>query len=203
MHIKKIIILFILFILLSFLNLNFVYQLYEARVQFLTRIKILNELKIDQYASVINTPASSIPLVLGAIESETIVEDGRAENLKSFFNTYDSPLESYAQFIVDISDKYGFDYRLLPAIAMQESTGCKIIPHNSFNCWGYGIYGDKVTRFSNYEEAIDTVARGLKKNYIDKGLVTPGSIMQRYTPSSEGSWANAIRFFFNKLDTLK
>ena len=38
----------------------------------------------------------------------------------------------------------GFDYRLLPAIAMQESTLCRSIPVDSHNCWGWGIYGDKV-----------------------------------------------------------
>lgn len=82
---------------------------------------------------------------------------------------------------------------------MQESQACLRIPENSYNCWGYGIYGDKVTRFSSYEEAIDTVAQGLKRNYIDQGLITPEDVMRKYAPPSN-SWADAITFFFKALE---
>ncbi len=120
------------------------------------------------------------------------VKDRRVAVLKAFFRKYDSPLYDHADFIVKVSDEYGLDYRLIPAISMQESTACKFIPHNSYNCWGWGIYGDKITRFGSYPEAIETIAKGLKKNYIDKGLTTPEQIMAKYTPSSNGSWARGV-----------
>lgn len=119
-------------------------------------------------------------------------KDERVAILKTFFRKYDSPLYDHAAFIVSTSDANSLDFRLIPAIAMQESTACKFIPHNSHNCWGWGIYGNTVTRFSSYPEAIDTIARGLKKNYIDKGLTTPEQIMKKYTPSSNGSWARGV-----------
>lgn len=119
-------------------------------------------------------------------------KDRRVAVLKAFFRKYDSPLYDYADFIVKISDENELDYRLIPAISMQESTACKFIPQNSHNCWGWGIYGNKITRFDSYPHAIETVAKGLKKNYIDKGLTTPESIMAKYTPSSNGSWANGV-----------
>lgn len=133
-------------------------------------------------------------------EGNKIIGDARVANLKHFFRKYNSPLYDEAEKIVAVSDRYEFDYRLLPAIAMQESTLCKSIPKNSHNCWGWGIYGTTVTRFASYEEAIETVARGLRKHYIDKGLTTTSAIMSKYTPSSNGSWAQGVNTFLKILE---
>lgn len=143
---------------------------------------------------------SSAPFETGPFEAEVKTTDGRAANLKIFFRKHNSPLYDFADHIVKVSDQYGFDYRLLPAIAMQESTLCRAIPENSHNCWGWGIYGNTVTRFSSYDEAIDTVAKGIKKNYIDKGLNTASKIMAKYTPSSNGSWAFGVNTFLKALE---
>ncbi|MGB9883388.1 MAG: hypothetical protein ACPLRN_02630 [Microgenomates group bacterium] len=134
------------------------------------------------------------------IQAEVGLTDGRVANLKAFFRKHNSPLYDYAQKIVEVSDKYGFDYRLLPAIAMQESNLCRVIPENSYNCWGWGIYGNLVTKFKSYDEAIETVAKGLKEEYIDKGLVTASSIMKKYTPPSTGSWAHGVNTFLKALE---
>lgn len=134
------------------------------------------------------------------VEADVQLADGRVANLKAFFRKHNSPLYDHAEMIVKVSDKYEFDYRLLPAIAMQESTLCRAIPNDSHNCWGWGIYGNKITRFSSYDEAIETVAKGLKKNYIDKGLVTATQIMEVYTPSSNGSWAKAVNSVMRYLE---
>jgi len=143
---------------------------------------------------------SAVPLVLGAsVASDIQVGDARSANLRYFFRQYGSPLYDEAEHIVEVSDKNHFDYRLLAAIAMQESGLCKNIPDNSYNCWGYGIYGDTVTRFSSYAEGIDVVAEGIKKNYIDQGLITPEMIMAKYTPASNGSWAKGVLWTLEKL----
>lgn len=136
----------------------------------------------------------------GASGTLSITPDKRVTALDEFFKRYGSPLLPYSDVIVQMADTYGVDYRIVPAIAMQESTGCKFIPENSYNCWGWGIYGSTVTRFKDYPDAIETVTKGLKKNYIDKGLVTPEDIMTKYNPSSpNGAWAKGVGFFFNKL----
>jgi hypothetical protein len=133
-------------------------------------------------------------------EVEVGLADNRVANLKAFFRKYNSPLYNHAEKIVEVSDRYRFDYRLLPAIAMQESNLCQKIPPDSFNCWGWGIYGDIVTRFSSYDEAIEVIAAGIKKNYLDKGLVTASQIMRKYTPSSQGSWAYGVNTFLRILE---
>lgn len=134
------------------------------------------------------------------ILTEFKTEDIRVANLKYFFRRYESVLYDKSEYIVKMADQYKLDYRLIPAIAMQESGLCKHIYEGSYNCWGWGIYGNKVTRFSSYEEAIETISRGLKKNYIDKGLITPEDIMRKYTPPSTGSWAFGVNFFLKIIE---
>lgn len=141
----------------------------------------------------------ALPEEIKEVTSQTSVSDGRVSALEKFFDDYDSPLEPHAQLIVDLADKYGMDYRLVPAIAMKESTLCHKIPKNSHNCWGYGIYGDKVTRFENYEEAITTVSKGLGERYVGIGLVDPYEIMTKYNPVSTGSWAETVTFVMDRI----
>jgi hypothetical protein len=148
-----------------------------------------------------NTVAyAALPTSQNTFSAEIEQEDGRKEKVRQFLAKYNSPMEPHAGDIVDAADMYGLDHRLIPAIAMQESNLCKKIPVNSHNCWGYGIYGTKVTRFSDYKEGIYTVTKGLATRYKPKGLVTPEQIMTMYTPSSNGSWAFSVRHFMEELE---
>ncbi|OGK38915.1 hypothetical protein A3F34_02080 [Candidatus Roizmanbacteria bacterium RIFCSPHIGHO2_12_FULL_44_10] len=140
------------------------------------------------------------PLAAGVMDSEVKLVDGRSANLKRYLRRLNSPLFEHTDLLVEEADDKGYDYRLLVAIALQESTGCKFIPHDSHNCWGWGIYGDKVTRFDSYDDAIRAVSIGIKTHYIDKGLITTEDIMQKYTPSSN-SWATAVRYFFRRIES--
>ena len=164
-----------------------------------TQIKrILKEIAQFNPKDQFNQPSG--PTVLGTFQAEANLSDNRVANLKSFFRKYNSPLFDYADQVVSYSDKYNFDYRLLPAIAMQESNLCKYIPDDTHNCWGWGIYGNTVTKFDSFDEAIETVAKGLKEHYLDKGLITASSIMEKYTPSSNGSWQNGVNTFLRMLE---
>jgi hypothetical protein len=144
---------------------------------------------------------AALPRESSFILSDSITStQGRSEMLSQFLTKYDSPLEPYADYIIEAADKYGLDFRLLPAIAMQESNLCKKIPAGSNNCWGFGIYGTKITRFANYSDAIDTVSKTLATQYRDKGLITPEQIMSSYTPNSpDGHWARSVNHFMEQL----
>lgn len=128
-------------------------------------------------------------------------QEARAQVLNEFFSHYNSPLAAYAQQIVDAADANGLDYRLLPAIAFQESTLCKKIPKDSFNCWGFGIYSGKVTRFENFGEAIDTVSRALAKHYKANGLEEPEEIVTKWNPGSNGSWEDSVNLTMDKIQS--
>lgn len=196
---NKILTIFILFFVVYLGNFAITYTLLKKHRSYLLAEKILTE--IDKNSSVDSQFFKSTgPLVLGEYTSIVQLGDSRSSNLRNFFRKHNSPLYDQAELIVKVSDQYKFDYRLLPAIAMQESNLCRHIPDDSYNCWGWGIYGDKVLKFDSYEEAIETVAAGLKKEYIDKGLVTATAIMDKYTPSSQGSWAHGVNTFLQILE---
>jgi len=143
---------------------------------------------------------AALPTNINVFSTEIIANDGRIEKVRQFFAQYGSPLEPYASDVVEAADTYGLDYRLIPAIAMQESNLCKKIPRDSHNCWGFGIYGKTITRFDSYKEAIETVTRTLATKYKEeKGLVTPKEIVTMYTPSNDGSWAFSVDHFMQEL----
>ncbi len=185
---------FVVIILLNFFLVTIYAQHLQVHASQQRLLSELEHLDDDQ------DPTHNSPLILGVMESNVELQDGRSAALKRYLRKIDSPLFDYADLLVAEADKYNYDYKLLVAIALQESTGCKFSPENSHNCWGWGIYGDKITRFDSYEEAIQTVSKGIKEHYIDKGYVTTEDIMSKYTPSSDGSWAWGVRFFFNKIE---
>lgn len=159
-----------------------------------------NSHKLNQLAASNDTIAyAALPSAENNLKGIIEQKDARVEIVKSFFNDYKSPLTPYAQNIVSAADKYNIDFRLLPAIAMQESNLCKKIKKGSNNCWGFGIYGKKVTTFDNYPQAINQVSKTLATDYIGKGLKTPDEIMKKYTPSNKGEWANSVNHFMGTL----
>lgn len=187
---KKLLFYFSLFLIVLGINFLLITKLQKQNSRLRYAKRILDD---------IDTSIARISSGQDASENKVVLADSRVANLKIFFRKYNSPLYDHAATIVEVSDKYHFDYRLLPAIAMQESNVCRYIPENSHNCWGWGIYGDLVTRFDSYDEAIQIVAKGIKENYIDHGLITASAIMQKYTPSSPGTWARGVNVFLEML----
>jgi len=134
------------------------------------------------------------------LSATAIAADARVEIVRQYLTRYDSPLTSHAEDLVAAADKYQLDFRLLTAIAQQESNVCKKIPENSFNCWGWGIHKRGTLGFESFEEAIEVVSAGIKTEYINKGYVTPEEIMKKYTPSSPGTWAAGVSAFMAAME---
>jgi len=161
--------------------------------------QLLDKLNVFKKQAIIaeDQPASDLP-VAGQIKGDnTIIEtqDARAQIVSNFLERYNSPMQPYdyyGQKLVEVADRYGIDFRLLPSIAMQESNLCKNIPEGTYNCLGFGIHERGTLGFDSYEACFERAGRELKKYYIDQGLTTPEEIMSKYTPSSNGSWANSV-----------
>lgn len=134
------------------------------------------------------------------IKGEIASDDARPLIIKRYLEKYKSPLAPYADLIYQVSQDYNFDYYWIVAIAQQESNLCKKVPEDSHNCWGYGIHKKGTLKFENYELAIKSYAEYLKREYFDKGLNTPELIMQKYCPSSNGSWANGVHQFIDEME---
>lgn len=110
----------------------------------------------------------------------------KAEAIDAYFRDRDMPLEGTGMKMVLEAEKNDLDWRLLPAIAVRESTGgkfdCKRVENNAFG-WG----SCKIS-FKSNEEAIEVVAKNLggnnpntAKHYEDK---TTKQILRAYNPPS-------------------
>jgi len=69
-----------------------------------------------------------------SVNIQVVAEDARSIIIKNYLDKANSPLSPYSEMVVEVSDKYGLDYRLLPAIAQKESGLCRRIPEGSHNC---------------------------------------------------------------------
>lgn len=143
---------------------------------------------------------SALPPQVGTVSQEILPGEARPLIIRNYLEQYHSPMAPYADFIFQISEKWGLDYRLIVAISQCESNLCKKIPEGSFNCWGFE---NGETKFLSWKQAIEQVAKTLKEDYVDKGLVTPEEIMPKYAPPSVekgGPWAKCVNQFLVELE---
>lgn len=87
---------------------------------------------------------------------ESTVFEKRTQAIDRYFGERSMPLKGYGALMVEVAEKYDIDWRLLPAIAVRESSGGKYAcDHNPF-----GWASCKID-FRNIEEAIDVVGWNL------------------------------------------
>lgn len=119
-------------------------------------------------------------------EQEAKIAQAKADAIDAYFADRNMPLQGMGMKMVEEAEKNELDWRLLPAIAVRESTGgkfeCKKVPNNAFG-WGSCKIG-----FKSVEQAIETVARNLGGNnprtamhYDNK---TTKEILNAYNPPS-------------------
>lgn len=110
----------------------------------------------------------------------------RADKIDAYFRERNMPLEGTGMKMVLESEKNDIDWRLLPAIAVRESTGgkyaCKKVKNSVFG------YGSCKINFKSIDDSIEIVARSLGGNnprtahhYKDKTLE---EIIKAYNPPS-------------------
>lgn len=154
-------------------------------------------LKSNQYRLYQALPQSEIQITTRVTRA-----DGRNLIIENFFKDRTSVLADFSAKFISVADFYHLDFRLLPAIAMQESNGAKKYPADTFNPFGFGIYGSNKIHFDSFEDAIATVGKALREDYLNQGLHTPSQIMTKYTPPSlakGGSWAKGVSSFMEEL----
>ena len=147
------------------------------------------------YAQVAAAGSSAALLKPAAQEAS----DSRIRILREYLEKYNSPLVPYAGTFVTVADKYNIDWKLVAAISGVESTFGQQIPNDSYNGWGWGIYGDHMIRFTSWNQGIETVSEGLRNNYINKwGAKDVYAIGKLYAASP--TWAVRVEYFMNKID---
>ena len=124
--------------------------------------------------------------------------DSRVKILGNFLKQYNSPLTPYASEFVAMADKYNLDWKLVAAISGVESTFGKEIPNNSYNAWGWGVYGDNVTYFKSWADGIDTISQGLREKYMNQwggeDIYQIGAIY-----ASSSAWPGHVEYYLNQI----
>jgi hypothetical protein len=109
--------------------------------------------------------APNIAFLDQALENKAKILELQGEAIDRYFRARRMPLAGTGQKMALEAEKNGLDWRLLPAIAIRESTGgiyaCKKVPHSFFG-WGSCKIG-----FETDEQAIEAVARNLGGNDKD------------------------------------
>ncbi len=121
--------------------------------------------------------------------------DVRIKALQNVLSSHKSPLAPFASAYITTADKYGVDWKLLPAIAgLESSFGKRQMPgsHNSYGWGGGHIY------FTSYEEGIDKILYALRHKYYDRGADTVYKIAPIYAESP--TWAPRVVSFMNKFE---
>jgi hypothetical protein len=129
------------------------------------------------------------------------VKDERVAKLQSFFKSYGSPLAKEADNFITAAEATQTDYRLLPAISMVESTGCRRIIANTFNCFGWGR-GHIV--FSSFSHSIYTIAYKLETlSYYKEWRKDKSNLWllaKTYCTSNPKKWQKDIEYFMSKIN---
>lgn len=118
--------------------------------------------------------------------------------IQRMLNKYDSPLAKSTDAYIDACKKYQLDCYLLPSIAGLESTFGKHVWPNSYNPVGWG---GGLIMFNSWEDGIDTVGRGLRENYVNRGAITLYQIGHIYSESP--TWAVRVNIFMTELNSIE
>jgi hypothetical protein len=124
-----------------------------------------------------------------------------AAQINRYLRGQQSPLAGHGQAFVSAGRAYGVDPYLLVAIAGAESSFGK--QAQNFNPFGWGPH----IPFQGWNQAIRTVARGLRKGYLDEGLTTVEQIQQKWAPSGaandptnlNSNWTGNVNRFLKEL----
>lgn len=139
--------------------------------------------------------ADDSAMILNSMEKTNLNSQKRIA-IKNVLKKYKSPLLSEINSFISACETYEIDCYLLPSISGLESTFGQFIYPRSHNPFGWG--GGYIM-FDNWNEGINTVAKGLKTNYIARGADTVEKIAPIYAESK--TWAPRVANFMNEFKT--
>ncbi len=128
--------------------------------------KIYKVTQILAFVPFMAIPSVSVSSHIGSLEAKPVtkevvsIEDQRKEHadvINKFFKDRNMPLSGSGMTFVLVAEKYGLDWRLLPAIGVRESSGGKAAC--GYNAFGWGSC--KLHNFNSYEEAIESLGKNL------------------------------------------
>ena len=119
-----------------------------------------------------------LPGTAGSVDRQPVelAPDARVVKLRRFFLERDVPIVHLAEDFVLAADRHGLDWRLLPSIAMVESSGAKFYKNNNIFGWD-----NADLRFRSIHSSINEIARYLSTMRCYRGKDLEG-MLWTYNP---------------------
>ncbi len=165
-------------------------QLHSIARSFIIVPMLATTLSMNAFSDAIEKAVSASTVSAQEVTTEEqklqVEREEKAAKIDTYYAKFGMPLEGYGLKMVIESEKYGLDWRLIPAIAVRESTGgkhaCKRAAYNPFG-WGSCKIG-----FKSYDHAIETLAKNLAGenprtayHYQNKSI---RGVLEAYNPPS-------------------
>jgi len=113
--------------------------------------------------------------------------------LNKVFSQYGSPFAGKEDMFITTCKTYELDCFLLPSIAGIESGFGRVLIKDTYNPFGWGR---GTIQFNSWEDGVDTVGKGLRTNYLNKGLLSIEDIGHVYCEGS--TWSGKVKYFMAK-----
>jgi hypothetical protein len=172
--------------------------------------KIYKVTQILAFVPFMAIPSISVASHIGSLNTTPVTKvevsvdelrQQKADSIDSYFKERSMPLEGKGMTFVLVAEKYGLDWRLLPAIGVRESSGGKAAC--KYNAFGWGSC--KLHNFHSYEEAIEAVGRNLgganpktSRYYAGK---TTAEKLYFYNGSVEPTYPDEVVAIMKKIET--
>lgn len=167
----------------------------EPQQPFVFEIKSSENIQISLFDIADVLKGENLPKVIPApeqtVEGVTQYIDPRIEILRSYLESKNSPMASYAEELLA-----NYHYRLIIGISFAESNFCKrnIRPHN---CWGIG--GGKPEQYPDYPQAFNRADQLIQK-YHSSGLVSAKLMRNRWVGWKNDKWILAVEQVTRELE---
>jgi hypothetical protein len=119
--------------------------------------------------SIFLPPAATSPAEV--LTEKHYTKDSRFQRIKAFFQKRSCPMERYAADLIAAADQNHLDWRLLPSLALVESSGGKVFANN--NVFGWDSCRQK---FPSIQAGIHTVAERLANSPYYRGKSLEGKL---------------------------
>lgn len=165
---------------------------------FMNHIKPSNYTPLITTQTVINQAQAKEKIIPSSTPTPSMYIDVRIKIVSDYLTDNGSKdiLAPYAEEFVQMADKYGLSYTLMPAIAGKESGFGRYMVPGSFNPFGIG--GTSLIYFKSFTDAIAYEANLLSSNYRYEAN---SGIGYKYCPPSEcaTNWVSTVTQFENDM----
>jgi len=130
------------------------------------------------------------------MEIKKATYDNNVARAEAILSKYSSPFSGLGYILVQKTEECGGDFRVLLAIAGNES-GFGRIPYKSYNPFGY-LNG---VQYSGWEESLSVLSCKIAQQYLVPCNNSPECIVRKYAGPSDDKdkWVRNINWFINQI----